>query len=178
MDAILGDYAAGGLSAAVSLTLYPDSFPVRWSQASATADFVAGYLGAAPACRGREGLRGSLGYVLNELVENAVKFSAPGPISVAAGVTGGEVVLLVQNPLSAARAAELRPRLEELCQGDPAELLVARVEANAEDPTAPVSGLGFLTMMTDYGARLGWRFEPDGDGVRLSTMARLPIDGG
>ena len=33
------------------------------------------------------------------------------------------------------------------------------MEANAEDEGSKHSGLGFLSMACDYGAKIGWRFE-------------------
>ena len=80
--------------------------------------------------------------------------------------------------ISTAAANALRPRLRELIEGDAQEMLLQRVEENAANPEAGVSGLGFLTMITDYDAQLGWRLRaPEGEGERLQfhTMARLPI---
>jgi len=39
------------------------------------------------------------------------------------------------------------------------------------------SGLGLLTLMSDYGARLGWHFQPAAgtDALRLDTYAALDI---
>jgi hypothetical protein len=41
-----------------------------------------------------------------------------------------------------------------------------------------VSGLGILTMINDYGAKLGWKFvipEPDCDEMILTTMAEITV---
>ena len=94
------------------------------------------------------------------------------------GVYERSLVFEVSNWISTAAANALRPRLRELIEGDAQEMLLQRVEENAANPEAGVSGLGFLTMITDYDAQLGWRLRaPEGEGERLQfhTMARLPI---
>ena len=60
---------------------------------------------------------------------------------------------------------------------DPGELLIERIEENAENANSSGSGLGLLTLMSDYGARLGWRFQPaaEADAIRLDTYAALDI---
>ena len=166
-----------------SLVFYPADFAVRWSQCSATAEFLAGYFAAIDACRSaddstRRELLGTLSYIVNELVENAVKFSVGDTVQVTVRVDAGELTVAVSNQILAAAAPPLALKFGELLAGDPQELLFARVEANAEDPADRVSGLGFLTMMSDYGARLGWRFtglRDNPQNVLLTTMARLDL---
>jgi len=94
------------------------------------------------------------------------------------GLRSGELVLLVENEVTAPHGEQLRPKLFELITNDPAELLLRRVEETAESSADhdPQSGLGFITMMTDYEARLGWKLSPalgDRSRITLSTMARL-----
>ena len=89
-----------------------------------------------------------------------------------------ELVAVVSNQILATTVEGLREKFRGLVAGDPTEMLVARVEANAVNPDAGVSGLGFLTMMADYGATLGWYFgavEDNPQNVLLKTMARLQM---
>jgi hypothetical protein len=67
--------------------------------------------------------------------------------------------------------------LDELACGDPGELLIERIEANAANENSNASGLGLLTLMNDYGARLGWQFDPQGTGEtgQLRTYAVLEL---
>ena len=184
MDERIGDYPdLEQLGAEVSVELFPESFTVRWDLCGATADFFASYFSQMPSCGADDDatqaeVENAISYVLNEAVENAVKFQAGGTITVKVGVYEDSLVFVVSNWIQASAADALRPRLHELVEGDAHELLLARVEANAANPEAGVSGLGFLTMITDYDARLGWRIlAPDGadDRVHFHTMARLPI---
>ena len=191
MNESIGDFREGPLasgsgaagSARVSLVFYPGDFAVRWSQCSATADFFAEYFAAVRACSSdddalRTEFIGTLSYIVNELVENAVKFSVGETVEVTVVVDDEELVAVVANQILGATVAALIDKFRELVSGDPQEMLFARVEANAENPESGASGLGFLTMMSDYGAKLGWRFDAVQDNphnVLLKTMARLQV---
>ncbi|MBH23477.1 MAG: hypothetical protein CMH57_03230 [Myxococcales bacterium] len=174
------------LSAHVALQLHPARFPVPWEQCGATANFAASWFLDSSAAAQRLGddpilhsqWRGSVSYVFNELLENALKFHVgDDPIDLLLGVEEEQLVILVRNTATSEQAAALPPRVEPIVHGDPTELLIARVEANV-DGDASSSGLGFLTMRTDYDVTLGWRLQttPADDGrVWGWTSAWLPI---
>jgi hypothetical protein len=183
MARIIGDFASTqGWEARVTVSLHPGTFPVPWAQCAATADFLAAWLCGAAAARGHpvEDLRGTVSYVANELIENAVKFCHGRDVALQAGILGEEVALLVENHLPAGRVADLADKLTELTTGDPVELLVKRVEENAARGAGGGSGLGFLTMMNDYQARLGFSLADGGERgwSVVGTSARLPLGGG
>jgi hypothetical protein len=53
-----------------------------------------------------------------------------------------------------------------------------RLEHYPEDNSKDASGLGFLTMLNNYGATLAWEFTDfgeSGDGVTVTTMAQLTV---
>jgi len=184
IDEHIGSYTEAQLAAMVEVELFPSSFAVRWDLCGATSDFFAAYFARLPECGGEpeanRGVEGAISYVLNEVIENAVKFQAGGTIHVRVGLDlhGDELVFVVTNWITRAAAHTLRPRLEQLVTGDAQELLLQRVEENAANPELGASGLGFLTMITDYEARLGWRLRAAADHpeqLLLHTMARLPV---
>jgi hypothetical protein len=84
----------------------------------------------------------------------------------------------VRNVAASGTAEKFQALLAELTTRDPGELLIERIEANAADETSSGSGLGLLTLMNDYGARLGWSFseQPGGHTVLLSTYASLTLN--
>ena len=186
MDERIGDYPdLEELDVEVAVELFPETFKVRWDLCGATADFFAHYFSQMPSCGAGDKLveaevENAISYVLNEVVENAVKFQLGGTITVKVGLHEKSLVFVVSNWIAASTADSLKPKLRELVTGDAHELLLQRVEENAANPEAGVSGLGFLTMITDYDANLGWRIHaPNGeaDRVHFHTMARLPIFG-
>jgi hypothetical protein len=104
----------------MSLTLYPDLFPVRWSLCNLTANFMAEYFGelfpeadSEDRLLSRDEISGAVGYVLNELVENAVKFNQYGDITVTVGLGREDLVCLVSNQVNNAAVPGLRNRLVE-----------------------------------------------------------------
>lgn len=171
----------------MSLKLFPGVFPIEWKQCSATANFLANYFGSfygahrkpAPDTKTGDHEVAVMSYILNELVENAVKFNEGGSIVVQVGLVRNELIFVVENHISRSTTVSLLPKLTELVTQDAAELFVRRIEENAENPDVSSSGLGFITMMNDYHARLGWRLSPAPeaeDRLVLSTMVRVALD--
>ena len=115
---------------------------------------------------------------MNELLENAIKFRVPGTISVDCSLHQGNFELTVSNDTEAEVASRFQALIEEITSRDPGELLIERIEANAADENSSGSGLGLLTLMNDYGARLGWDFRSSATGgaVMLSTHAALTLN--
>lgn len=184
MSEIIGVYSLDdSFSEHMSLTLYPDSFPVRWSLCNLTANFMAEYFGelfpdadADERLLSRDEISGAVGYVLNELVENAVKFNLNGDITVTVGLGREDLVCLVSNQIPNPSVPGLRQKLLELTQEDPGELLRRQAEANFEDAESSGSGLGYLIIMNDYGVSLGWKLDPiTSTSYSIKTMARIPI---
>jgi hypothetical protein len=170
------------LESALRLLLFAEKLPLRWSDCSATSNFLSTYYESlfaewlSPA--GTNDLVHSVAYLANELMENAVKFRAAGEIEVEAGVLGHDFILRVGHHVSPEKAEAFATLLGEITQGDPGELLIQRIEANAETPGAGGSGLGLLTLMNDYRIRFSWNFTPAGGGDErflLQTLARLPF---
>ncbi|HEV7405956.1 MAG TPA: hypothetical protein VGO11_23625 [Chthoniobacteraceae bacterium] len=170
------------LERSLRLVFHTARLPLRWSDCSATANFLSAYYAglfeAEYSAAQTVDLTHSLAYLANELIENAVKFRAPGDVVVETGRHGGELILRLTNFIAPETAGAFRALLAELTAGDPGELLLERIEANAADETSSGSGLGILTLMNDYGIRFCWTFRPapatDG-AIHLETIARLPL---
>ncbi|MCB1635985.1 MAG: hypothetical protein KDI51_15460 [Xanthomonadales bacterium] len=156
-----------------------DGWSRRWSHAGRLADYVATYFATYLRVVGaRMQAEGGafLAYAVNELVENAVKFGQGGQIEISASVVEDELVLRVASAAPSETAGRYLSVVEEIADGDPLVLFMERVERNAAEGPSAGSGLGLLTMMTDYGARLGWCFDGlDGEDCRVQTMARWPL---
>jgi hypothetical protein len=160
------------------LRLAEGPLEISWQHCSLTSDFLGDFF-AEHAAGGVDAhdMRHSIGYLVNELLENAVKFRAPGDIEIEAGIHDATFGLCVQNRVNADTAERFQRLLAEITAGDPGELLIERIERNAADPDASGSGLGILTLMNDYGAELGWKFLPDAEEglYRLETYAALRL---
>jgi hypothetical protein len=151
---------------------------ISWHHCSLTSDFLGTFF-AGSAGRHRDVLemRHSIGYLVNELLENAIKFRAPGDILIEAGLSDTVFALHLENQVATDTAKRFQTILAEIIDGDPGTLLIERIEQNASDPNSHGSGLGLLTLMSDYGAQLGWKFTPGREAGthRLETYAALEI---
>ena len=55
---------------------------------------------------------------------------------------------------------------------------MTKVEQSLEDENSEASGLGLLTMINDYSAKLGWKFETTKENpniIDVTTMAQIQI---
>ena len=163
----------------VSVVLAED-LGVSWQHASATCEFLGDMFASHCAKSGQDytEARHSIIYLVNELLENAIKFRSPGNVAIEGSLEDGNFEVTVTNAASAEVASGFQGLLAEVTTRDPGDLLIERIEANAADENSSASGLGILTLMNDYGARLGWNFQEEASGqtVVLSTHATLTLN--
>jgi hypothetical protein len=86
--------------------------------------------------------------------------------------------LLEHNETDTQAVRKFQAFIEELVTSDPSELYIRHLEENAQDESDRQSGLGLLTMMNDYLAKLGWKFETvqkNPEVLALTTMVQLTV---
>lgn len=151
---------------------------LTWKHSGITSDFIASII----ATRYRDArlhynqVRHDVGYLANELLENTIKFRAPGDVAIAISVTNSSFKLTITSKIDVANSVKFKNVLEVLGSESPGELLLKRIEANALSAGGATSGLGLLTLLSDYEATLEWIFDEDTDlGVKLTTHAAIAI---
>jgi hypothetical protein len=169
----------------------PSSIPLqqRWQTNGLSADFISEYLdvffvGQQTLHRKKfvisSEINDAVKYVANELLENAMKFSAVEadiPTRISFFLLDQQLIFNVVNAISLERVAELESFIHTLLDNNPHELYISKMEANAEE-VGEHSGLGFLSMICDYAAKLGWKFEtptPNSPYIIITTMVSLDI---
>lgn len=188
MSEVVGEFQedAGRVIEGLELTFSPTSIPLkqRWRNNGLSADFMADYVGTFlprseddPVSQARHGdVMGAIKYIANELLENGMKYSDDGlaqPIRMKLALAADNIVFSETNTVASERLGRFREFVNELIDSDPNEMYLLQLERAAETGG---SGLGLLTMINDYGARLGWKFEDLGDGgVRVTTQVRIEI---
>jgi len=180
MADILGDAQIenGEQARQYRVLLVADKLDIGWHHCGTTSDFLGEYFSrAGGAAIDTTDARHSIGYVLNEILENAVKFRVAGNIEIACSLEKHNFEACIVNHIDADSCAKFKELLNEILARDPGELLMERIEANALDPDSSGSGLGILTLMNDYDARLGWRFDVEhANGmVQLTTIAKITL---
>jgi hypothetical protein len=77
--------------------------------------------------------------------------------------------------VGAAQARRYRTFLERTRTQDAGDLLLRQLEQSSANGGSNESGAGLLTMISDYGAQLGWRFEAHPVQADLSTVTTSAI---
>ena len=172
---VYGDFQDWDSNAAeyLALAFSPSSRPLkeRWRNNGLSADFLADYF-VSFIPRNTEGdednqrqaeVKNAVSYIANELLENAMKFADPEadfPISLRLELTDTSIKFHASNSVLAPQIDHFQAFLDEFLSMDAMDYYVMQMERNVENNTE--SGLGFASMVNDYGATLGWKLvRPD-----------------
>jgi hypothetical protein len=181
----------GGRREYLTLAFSPLSAPLRsrWRNNGLSADFLGDYVTtflpadgtAASAEGGKNEIKHAVTYIANELLENAMKYhehNVDVPIGIHLELTSTQITVSASNGISDEQAQSYQKFVERILQEDASDLLVRQLEESAGGDESTKSCLGLLTIITDYGAQLGWRFEVHptlSEIMTVSTSAVLPL---
>jgi len=160
----------------------------RWKNKNLSADFLADYFanffpganGSAVQTATQAEIRGAVGFIANELLENALKFNHDPSYNMRIHLRlyPDRLIMLSTNSVDPAAVPDLQAYVTELLSGDPGEMYIAQLERSAAEDSQS-SRMGFLSMLNDYDARLGWRFEwlnsPARETVLLTTLVTINV---
>ncbi|MGC9526270.1 MAG: slr1658 superfamily regulator [Limnospira sp.] len=163
------------------------SLKQRWRNNGLSANFMADYVTTffPKSEEETEGLsrqseiKSAVSFIANELLENAMKFSDESSsysIKIQLFLNHDNLVFFVANSIAFDAVAGFQDYIQELLSSDPEEMYIRQVEKNIENDHQ--SGLGYLTMVNDYLAQLGWKFEEipqDSSTLIVTTMVKLKI---
>jgi len=167
----------------------PSSLPIqsRWKTNGLSADFLGDYVknffpgDTSAAVSKQTEIRSAVSFIANELLENAMKYSNKGsglPINLEIHLFSDRLIFLSKNSLHDEAISNFQAFLQEILTNDIGEMYVNQVEKSAANEDSESSGLGYLTMMMDYEALLGWQFEKISDPssvTMVTTMVQLPL---
>ena len=178
---------------ALELTFTPSSLPIkrRWRNNRLSAYFIADYFSNFLPVNEDESnhekrikeSKGAVSYVANELLENAMKFHDDDTTyKVRFGIRFFEdhdvtAVIFAMNIVNRERANSFKIFIKELLSSDPNELYIQQIEKSAEADDGS-SGLGLLTMMNDYSAKIGWKFETmpnNPNAIAVTTVVQIAV---
>lgn len=169
------------------LSFSPGSIPLRqrWRNNCLSADFLAEYLSTfflgsddqQPDSQKQAEIKSAVSYIANELLENAIKYGvekSPFPISIQIHLNPELIIFQLTNSIHSQQVQKFQAYIEKLINSDPDELYILQLEKSDDGQ----SGLGFLTMLSDYGAELGWKFEAlpnESTEMAVTTLVQLSI---
>jgi hypothetical protein len=195
MTQIFGDFVEASAKSKEYLVLgfSPSLIPLkqRWRNNGLSADFLGDYLTTFfPVTTEEERhynhtkIKSTVSYIANELLENAMKYNDETQdysINIRLELRNNNLRFYVTNSISAEDMKQFTQIIQELLSEDPQKLYFYRLEQNAINAkTSSIihSGLGLLTMLNDYMAKLGWKFETvqqDPQVITVTTMVELTI---
>jgi len=191
MSQTLGNYTErSGECEYLTLAFSPLSAPLhsRWRNNGLSADFLGDYVitflprGGIDFADGRQNrIKHAVTFIANELLENAMKYHARDvdiPIGIHLELTSDHIRVSATNGVGEKQAQRYRAFVEHLQQGNASDMLLRQQEECATISQLDLSGLGILTMINDWGAQLGWRFEAHplkSEIVTVTTSAILPL---
>lgn len=191
MTEIFGDFIEDLPSGTEYLILgfSPASIPLkqRWRNNGLSADFLADYLTTFFPSRDetpsqldkKAEIQCAVSYIANELLENAMKFSVETqgyPISIQLHLNSEKIIFVTTNGICPEKAVAFQEFLKQLSTQDPGELYIQQLEKNAQENSSSTSGLGFLTMINDYDAKIGWKFQDmngEQKAIAVTTMVQI-----
>ncbi|MFM7603219.1 MAG: DUF6272 family protein [Pseudanabaena sp.] len=167
----------------------PSSLPIqlRWRTNGLSADFLGDYVknffpgDSSAALNKQTEIRHAVSFVANELLENAMKYSdksAGQPINLEVHLFSDRLIFLSKNSVHQNAIADFQTYLQKITTGDVSEMYINQVEKSIDIDESESSGLGYLTMIMDYKASLGWKFEQISDNNPINivtTMVQLPL---
>ena len=121
-------------------------------------------------------------YIANELLENAMRYhehSIDIPIGIHLELTSTQITVSATNGASNAQAEHYQKFVETILRENTSDMLVRQLEESGGGGDSNKSCLGLLTIINDYSARLGWRFEVHPaypEIMTVSTSAVLPLE--
>jgi hypothetical protein len=175
---VIGSFETAGSAplSGVAVEMPALDLVAHWRRCSISADFLASYM--AYDFADRPVAMNVLSTVINELIENAAKFSVDKrqPVRIAVHQHGDVVRIEASNASAAERVEAFRLRLSEILSADPEALFLRHLEAAAAAPPG-TPGVGLVVLRKDYRAVLGAQIAPRADGLfDVTVQVRLPTE--
>ena len=142
----------------LSLTFLPLDFFDNWERGSMLSNFAADYFRHNFPSNEEHNL---ISTVLNELIENAVKFSRNNsmPVTIMLKKRSNHLMIKAVNSLPRHRQDSFMEKCKEIFDKDLEQLYVDRVHSNLEKATG--SGIGLILIKKDYCEALSFEFFDD-----------------
>jgi len=158
----------------------------RWNNYGLSADFLGDYFAAFfpgdtlpdSKINRRDTIKATVSFIANELLENAVKYNEDTidkPITLSLYLYPKAIIFHSTNPTNPANAEKYQQFIQKLIDADLDTLYIQQLEKTAMGTGG--SCIGLLTIMSDYGAHIGWTFRPITDNLpHADTFPTTPIE--
>lgn len=120
-------------------------------------------------------MKSAVTYIANELLENSMRFNHEAvkyPIKFGMSLIEKNLVFVASNCANEKTLERFKEFVHELTTLDIDELYFRQLEKGAAEKSEE-SRLGFLSMMNDYGAKLGWKIETVNKNPEITTITTM-----
>lgn len=150
------------------LVLQPIDLTAFWKRCGLTADFAASFYSYA--YNNEKYAENVVSTIVNEMVENAAKFSRARELKVVIDFRHYSSIMRVEvvNHATTSIRNQFEQYIQKLINSEPDELYFKHLESKQEND--PHSGLGLLMMMKDYDVKFGFRFQQITEDVHEITV--------
>jgi hypothetical protein len=150
-----------------------------WKRCGLTANYGASYL--ASSCPEKKDVMNSVSMILNELLENAAKYSDEemGSIELTITLSGNSAILQVDNIIDEQRYMIFRKFADKITSCDDVNSLYMEKLQSFGDDDGMKSGIGLLTVLSFFNPKMGFLFQPlkEANKYKVSVQAAMPIEG-
>lgn len=156
----------------LTLKISPSSLPIkeRWRNNSLSADFMADYLTTFLSTEENQEIneyklleiKFAVSFIANELLENAMKYCVQTiqyPTTLKMEFQSNEIRIILKNTVNISEAEKFKKFINEFINSEPYEFYVQQLKRNSENQDTEGYQLGLLTIVNDYNAKLGWKFD-------------------
>lgn len=157
------------------LAFLPLDMIVQWRRCGQSADYVAGFLSYQFVESGRAMI--ILSTIVNELLENTVKFSHDKKLAVSfsAAFFGDITLIEARNNVNEAQMKTFCDFIDRLVNEDLDELFISQIEDSADQMTTS-AGLGLITLRKDYVTDMGFHIARIPDTNLYEVTVQLHLD--
>lgn len=162
----------------------------RWLNNSRTANFLAEYWNTfflsyeATAGPLPTSIKETVGYIANELLDNAIKYGSPSTdqttqVNILITLSPAYLRFYVTNCGDPESWGTFQDYIKMLLTEDPEFLYFRQMEQNAASQKNSVSRLGLLSIIHDYHGQVAWKFAPpslDSGEHTVTTMVQIPVN--
>jgi hypothetical protein len=151
----------------------------KWRNNGISADFLGDYFASFFPSNGedsqdykREEIKSTVSFIANELLENSMKYSSqtfPLPVSISLHLYDQELIFVSINHAQLEVVNKYQEFIHEIVTSDIDELYTRQMEKAATGQSG--SSMGLLTMINDYNAELGWKFESNPDKPNIAQVS-------
>lgn len=162
----------------VKLEFHPIDLVTHWKRCGLMADFVASFYSYSSPGKKDERILYNLSTVINELIENAAKFSRQrSPVFMNLKHYSNLLQVQVTNQVTKQVAENFKNKVNTLLTADLEELYFQQLEEKDENDTQ--SGIGLMMILKDYPVTMAFKFNEidEGKAIEIVVRAFISIEG-